>query len=187
MTNTAADNPASWRRLVFQASAVLAALAGLCTILASVATIMNARQEHAQAAWSQVTATIDNCKMAETSSASKRYNIRCRLEFMADSQQVRATVYSIDVPPADAAQYPRNQIAPFIDWVNAHPPGTPLVVRYNPVQTSKVVLAGDYMPMGGPQTPNDIKLIEACAGSFLVLLLIARITRPRSIRNEEYS
>lgn len=187
MTNTAAENPATWRRFLFQASAIFAALAGLCTVFTVIATLANAWQERAQAAWPQVTASVINCEMAETSSSSRRYNIRCRLKFNADSQQIRATICSLDVPPANAAQYPPNQIAPYIDWVNAHPSGTPLVVRYDPAQPSKIVLAGDYMPMGGPQTPNDIKLIAACAVSFLALILIARLTRPRSLRNEEDS
>lgn len=187
MTNTAAENPTTWRRFVFQVSAVLAALAALCTIFASIATIANSWQEHEEAAWPQVAASVINCEIAQTSSRSRRYNIRCRLKFTANSQQVRANVYSIDVPPADALQYPPNQIAPFIDWVNAHPSGTPLAVRYNPVQPSKIVLAGDYMPMGELQTANDIKLTAACAVSFLVLFLIARITRPRPLKTEDYS
>ena len=187
MTNTAAENPATWRRFLFQASAIFAALAALCTVFAVIATLANAWQEHEQAAWPQAAASVINCEIAETSSSSRRYNIRCRLKFIANFQQARTTVYSIDVPPADAVQYPLNQIAPFIDWVNAHPPGTSLVVRYNPTQPSKIIMAGDYMPMGGPQTPNDIKLAGACAVSFLVLFLIARITRPRFLGDEEYS
>jgi hypothetical protein len=40
----------------------------------------------------------------------------------------------------------------------------------------------NYMPRGGPRTPNNVKLLEFLAGSFLVLGAIARITRPRSLR-----
>jgi hypothetical protein len=90
-----------------------------------------------------------------------------------------ANVYSTNVPPPEVWQYPPNQIAPFAAWVDAHPQGTPIVVRYDPANHKKVVLVATDMPRGGPHTPNNVKLLEVCAGSFLVLLTIARITRPR--------
>lgn len=53
---------------------------------------------------------------------------------------------------------------------------------YDPDRHSKIVLVANDMPRGGQRTPSNIKLLEAFAGSFLVLLAIARITRPRSLR-----
>ncbi|MGA8678094.1 MAG: hypothetical protein WB621_23000 [Candidatus Acidiferrales bacterium] len=63
--------------------------------------------------------------------------------------------------------------------MDEHPQGTPILVRYDPADHTKVVLVANYMPRGGPRTPSNVKLLEVCAGSFLVLLTIARITRPR--------
>ena len=60
-------------------------------------------------------------------------------------------------------------------------------MRYDPARHTKVVLVETDMPGGGPRTPSNVKLLEVCAGSFLVLLAIARITRPRSLSRDEYS
>jgi hypothetical protein len=43
------------------------------------------------------------------------------------------------------------------EWVDGHPLGTPLVVRYDPVHDTKVELVATDMPLGGPQTPSNVK------------------------------
>jgi hypothetical protein len=159
--------------------AVLVVFSGLCTIFASVVTAAQAWQEHAQARWPEVTARVDTCGLDQTSSGPRTYYIHCRLSYAVGAEQNAANVYSTNVPPAEVWQYPPNQIAPFAEWVEAHPQGTPIVVRYDPANHKKVVLVATDMPRGGPRTPSNMKLLEFCAGSFLVLLTIARITRPR--------
>ena len=74
-------------------------------------------------------------------------------------------------------------MAPFAEWVDAHSAGTPIPVRYDPADHTKIVLAADYMPRGGPRTPKNLKLLGICAGSFLILLIIARTTRPQFAGN----
>jgi hypothetical protein len=163
---------------------VLLALSGLCTIFASVVTAAQAWQEHAQARWPEVTAFVDKCGLNQTSSGRReKFYIRCRLSYAVGAQQNVANVYSSNVPSPKIWQYPPNQIGPLEEWVDQHPPGTPIVVRYNPDDHRKVVLvANDIPPHGGPRTPRNVRLLEVCVGSFLVLLIIARITRPRSAR-----
>jgi hypothetical protein len=51
----------------------LAALAGLCTILASVLTAVQAWQERAQAGWPELTARFDRDGLDQTSSGPERY------------------------------------------------------------------------------------------------------------------
>ena len=89
--------------------------------------------------------------------------------------------YSSNVPSPEIWQYPPNQIASFEEWVNNHPQGTPLIVGYDPAEPTKIVLVAANTPGCGPRTPNNVKLLEFLAGTFLVLLTIARITRPRSL------
>jgi hypothetical protein len=173
-TGTAPKGQLRWSGL-----AVLVVFSGLCTIFASVVTAAQAWQEQAQARWPEVTARVDTCDLDETSSGSRRYRIRCRLSYAVGAEQNAANVYSTNVPPPEVWQYPPNQIAPFEEWVDAHPQGTPIVVRYDPANHKKVVLVATDMPRGGPRTPSNVKLLEVCAGSFLVLLTIARITQPR--------
>ena len=174
-TGTVQKAPLMWLGL-------LVVLLGLCTIFASVVTAAQAWQEHAQARWPEATAHVDKCGLKQRSTGRREgYYIYCRLSYVVGSEWNVTNVYSDNVPSRNIWQYPPNQIAPFEEWVDQHPPGTPTVVRYDPVDHTKVVLVANYMPRGGPRTPNNVKLLEFLAGSFLVLLTIARITRPRSL------
>jgi hypothetical protein len=161
---------------------VLVVFSGLCTIFVSVVTTAQAWQEHAQSRWPEVTARVDRCELKQTSTGRRdKYYIRCRLAYAVGAEQNATNVYSSNVPSAKIWQYPPNQLGPFEQWVEEHPPGTPIAVRYDPGDHAKVVLVASDMPGKGPRTPNNVKLLEVCAGSFLVLLMIARITRPRSL------
>jgi hypothetical protein len=123
-----------------------------------------------------------------SSGRRERFYIRCRVNYEVGAQQHAANIYSTNVPSPEIWQYPPNQIAPFEEWVNGHPPGTPIVVRYDPADHTKIVLVAANMPGGGPRTPNNVKLLEFLAGSFLVLLTISRITRPGTFwRNRDSS
>jgi len=167
---------------------VLVLLFGLCTVFASVVTVAQARQEHLQAQWPEVTARVDECGVEPTSSGRReKFYIRCLLSYTIGDKQYETNIYSINVPSPEIWQYPPNQIAPFEEWVNNHPPGTSLVVRYDPAKHTKAALVAADMPGGGPRTPSNVKLLEVCAGSFLVVLTIARITRPRSLSRDGYS
>jgi hypothetical protein len=120
--------------------------------------------------------------MTRTSSGRReKYYIRCRLSYAVGAEQHAANVYSMNVPSREIWQYPPNQMAPFEEWVSEHPEGTPIVVRYNPAKHAKIVLVVTDMPGAGPRTPSNVKLLEVCGGSFLFLLAIAGITRPRSL------
>jgi|SRR5580658_10173283 hypothetical protein len=174
-TETAPKGQLIWLGLM-----VLVAFSGLCTIFASVVTAAQAWQEHAQARWPEVTAHVDRCGLDRTSSGRReKFYIHCRLSYAVGVEQNVTNVYSSNVPSPEIWQYPPNQIGPFAEWVDQHPQGTPIVVRYDPANHKKVALVANYMPRGGPRTPSNVKLLEVCAGSFLVLLTIARITRPR--------
>jgi Protein of unknown function (DUF3592) len=160
---------------------VLVALFGLCTIFAFVVTIAVAWQEHAHARWPVVTAQIETCGMDQTSTGRReRYYIHCRVSYALGTEQIVASVYSMNVPSPEVWQYPPNQIGPFEDWVDEHPPGKPVVVRYDPADHTKVELVATGMPRGGPRTPSNIRLLEGFTGCLLVLLALARIARPRS-------
>jgi hypothetical protein len=159
---------------------VFALFLGLCTILVAVVTASQAWQEHAQRSWPQVTARVEKCDMAQTSTGRRNsYYIRLHLSYVVDGEPNTASVFSRTVPGPEVWQYPPNQIAPYQLWVDEHPPGTPIVVRYDPSNHKKVVLL-DLMPGGAPHTPNNIKLLEACAALFLALLLLARLIKPRT-------
>jgi hypothetical protein len=175
---TGAVQKGSLIRLVL---ALLVVLFGLCTIFASIVTMAQAWQEHAQARWPEVMARVEESGFRQTSTGRRdKYYIRCRLSYTAGAEQHTANIYSRTVPPPEQWQYPANQMAPFSEWLDAHPRGTPVLVRYNPADYRKIVLVGNEFPGGGPRTPSNVKLVEMFAGGFVVLLTMARITRPRS-------
>jgi Protein of unknown function (DUF3592) len=167
---------------------VLVAFSGLCTIFVSVVTAAQAWQEHAQARWPEETARVDGCGLTRTSSNRReKFYIHCRLSYAVGAEQNVTNVYSSNVPAPEIWQYPPNQIAPFEEWVDEHPQGTPIVVHYDPADHTKVVLVAPRMPRGEPRTPSNLKELEVCAAGFFVLLTIARITRPRSLWQNRYS
>ena len=167
----------------------LVLLFGLCTVFAAVATAAVAWQEDRQARWPEVTARVVKCAItrASTNSGRQMY-IRCRLGYAVGAEQNAATIYSRRFASPEVAQYPANQDAPYVDWVNDHPQGSTMVVRYDPANHNKIVQAEAYMPGGGPQTHSNVQLLEFFGGGFVVLLTIARITRARDLRqNGSYS
>ena len=175
-TKTAPKGGLMWLGLV-----LLVATSGLCTIFALVVTAAQASQEHAQARWPEVTARVDRCGLDQKSTGRGHgYHIHCRLSYALGAEENVANIYSRNVPSPEIWQYPPNQIAPFEEWVENHPPGTPMAVRYDPAKHKKAVLVATDMPRGGPHTPNNLKLLGAAATMCVVLLTIARIARPRS-------
>ena len=172
-TETSATGKLAWLGVI-----VLALLSGLCTIFASVTTATQAWQEHVQSQWPEATARVDRCAMLKTSAGRKMFYVECRLSYAVGTEQNMATVYSVWVYPSANG--------PLAEWVDEHPQGTPILVRYDPANHTRVVELAPLMPGGGPHTPNNIKLLEFFAAGFLVLALIALLTRPRSLRPSEY-
>jgi hypothetical protein len=151
---------------------------GLCTIFVGAVAAVQAWEEHAQAQWPEATAHVDMCEMDQTSTGERNmYYIDCRLTYVAGSEQRTTRFNSRNVPSRDVWQYPPNQIAPFEEWINDHPQGTPILVRYDPANHGKAVLAKADLPLGGPHTPGNLKLLSVAAASFFVMLTIARILR----------
>lgn len=173
-TGTSATGKLAWLALI-----VLVLLFGLCTIFASVTTVAQAWQERVQSQWPQVTARVDRCDLLQNSAGPKKFYIRCHLSYAVGTEQNTTTVYSMLAFPSANG--------PLAEWVDGHPQGTPILVRSDPADHTKVVLVAPLMPRGGARTPSNIKLLEFFAGSFLVLVLIALITRPRSPLSSGYS
>ena len=173
-------------QLVRMGLTLLVVFLGLCTIFVSVVTVAESWQEDSQAQWPVVQARVDTCKLVQGSSGRRQsYYIRCRLSYAVGDEQIMTNIYSSSVPSREVWQYPPNQIQPFEEWASKYPPGTPILVRYDPGNHKKVVLLADYMPRGGPRTPTNLKFLEVVAGSFVVLLTIARILRPRSVQQNQ--
>jgi hypothetical protein len=177
-TEGATKRQVAWRGI----AALLGVVAGLCTIFAMVVTAAEAWQAHAEAQWPETTARVDRCYLHQTSTGRRdRYYIDCRLSYAVGSEQIAAHAYSAHVPSREVPQYPPNQIGPLEDWVNRHPPGTEMEVRYDPAKPSKMVPVATDMPRAaGPHPASDLKLVGFFAASSVLLLSIARIWRLKS-------
>ena len=176
-TGSAPKTQLMWRGIV----GLLGLFAGLCTIFALVVTVAEGWQEHIQAQWPEATSHVEKCYLHQSSSRRQdRYYIDCRLSYVVGAEEFVAKVYSGSVPSPTVWQYPPNQIGPLQEWVDEHPQETPIAVHYDPGNHRKAVLVATDMPRGGPHTPNNLKLLGIAATSCVVLLTIARITRPRS-------
>ena len=180
-TEGATKRQVAWRGI----AALLGVFAGLCTIFALVVTVAETLQEHAEAQWPETTARVDSCYLHQTSTGRRdRYYIDCRLSYAVGSEQIAAHAYSAHVPSREVSQYPPNQIGPLEDWVNRHPPGTEMAVRYDPARPSKMILVATDMPRaGGPHPGSDLKLLGFFAASSVLLLSVARIWRLKSDAN----
>lgn len=64
-------------------------------------------------------------------------------------------------------------------WVNNHPTGSTVVVRYDPAQPKTAILARDDMPYGGSRTPGNLRVVETFSIGCVSLLAIAMLLRRR--------
>jgi len=166
--------------------AVLGLFAGLCSILALVVTLAEGWQEHAQAQWPETTA-----RGAELLGGYVHAPVRGLLDRLPHQlfgwrlgwrREIVTEVHSRTTPAPRKViwQYPAMQIGLMQEWVDAHPPGTPIVAHYDPANQQEGSTGDDRYAAGGPRTPNNLRLLGFFAGSSALLLAIARIMRPSS-------
>jgi hypothetical protein len=131
----------------------------------------------------------EKCGLTRTSIRKRNgYYIRCGLSYTIGFEHAVANVRSEPFPAFRC----RNTIPIRLDHSKRgsikHPPGTPIPIRYEPANHSRILLASDFMPpRGRPKTPNNLKLLAAGAASFLLVLTIARLTRPPSSWRQQNS
>ena len=179
------QNLPKWRRIVLLLASFLGLFAGLCTVFMLVVTAAQAWQDHAHAQWPEATAQVQRCDLDNYTHEPEWYRIDCSVSYTVRGEEIVSHVYSLSTPAPRRWQYPQQQLERLQEWVDAHPEGTPIAVHYDPASHRKAVLVVTDMPRGGPPTPGNLRLLGIAAASCVVLLAIARITRPRSIAVNE--
>lgn len=181
-TAITSKNPPGWRGWVTLLGSVLGLFAGLCTVFALVVTVAQAWQEHAQAQWPTTTAHVQRCGLDIYTHKPESYWIDCSLTYTVRGEEIVSHVHSRSTPAPRRviSQYPAQQFEQLQEWVDEHPERTPIAVHYDPANHRKAVLVTTDMPMGGPRTPDNLKLLGFFAVSCAVLLAIARLARPRA-------
>ena len=178
------QNLPKWRGLVLLFAAFLGLFALLCTVFVSVVTAAEAWVEHAQAQWPRTTARVQRCDLDIYMHRPESYWIDCSITYTVRGEELISHVHSRTTPAPQRViwQYPSGQFERLQEWVDEHPEGTPIAVHYDPANRRKAVLVETDMPLGGPRTPGNLRLLGITALSCMMLLTIARIMRPRSVR-----
>lgn len=174
----AAETQPKWRGFV----ALLGLFAGLCAVFALIVTAAEAWLEHAQAQWPEGLAQVQRCDLDVYTHKPEAYRIDCSLSYVVGGDEIISHVYSRSTPAPRRViwQYPPLQFERMQEWVDEHPQGTAIAVHYNPANNKEAVLIVTDMPLGGPRTPGNMKLVAFFAAISVVLLTIARTTRLRS-------
>jgi hypothetical protein len=176
------QKPPGWRGWVVLLAGFMGLFAGLCTVFALVVTAAEAWVEHAQAQWPKATARVQRCGLDIYIHKPESYWIDCSIIYTVRGEDIVSHVHSRSTPAPQRLiwQYPAGQFEQLQEWVDEHPEGTPIAVHYDPANHKKAVLVTTGMPLGGPRTPDNLKLVGFFAVSCGVLLAIARVARPRT-------
>jgi hypothetical protein len=156
---------------------------GLCTIFALVVTAAEAWRENAQAKWPAAKARIQRCGVDPYGSGRRAsYRIQCRISYLVGDEEIVTKVGSRSIPSPQRMiwEYPSGRLDRMEAWANGHPQGTAMAVHYDPANHKNAVLVVTDMPLGGPHTPDNLKLLTIAAVGCVVMLSIARIMGRRS-------
>lgn len=188
MENQAHNQPPQGRPLTAQGVLrILAVFAGLCAVFALVVSIADAWREHAQQTWPEVTATVQRCSVDPyvpiRGNHAPVWTVQCRIAYRAGGEEVEGRIHSRSTTSGWGGD-----VDSMRRWVTSHRSGSPIVVNYDPAEPKTVVLTRTDMPLGGPRTPTDLRLLLISSGASLLLFLAARSvpgwksgeTRPRS-------
>jgi len=157
----------------------MAVAACLCTLLALVVTALEAWREHAQARWPEVTAQIRECTADQYPAHPEDYLIECSIEYPVGADIVHSKVRSRTTPAPSRViwAYPADTFDRMQQWVDAHPAGTPLTVHYDPADSTRAALLSTDMPLGGPRTPGNLRLLGGAAAVFAALSAATYLAR----------
>jgi hypothetical protein len=172
-------NQLKGRGCVMLAAGFLGLFAALCTVFALFVTAAQGWVEHAQALWPQATARVQRCGLEIYTHKPETYWIDCSVRYTVRGEDIVSHVRSRSTPAPRRviSESPAGEFDHMQDWVDQHPEGTPITVRYDPANHKKAVLVTTDMPLGGPRTPNNLKLLGFSAVSCVVLLGISRVAR----------
>jgi len=143
--------------------------AGLGAVLGLIVTIIEWREEVAQAHWPVVTAVVQSSSVDSyrTSKQGTVWRLRCHVRYAADWAEHTATLSSRSVQ-SDA------DITAMRLWAAQHRRDTSVDVRYDPDQPSHIVFATDDVPGAGPRTGTNVTITLAAATICALCLAFAR-------------
>ena len=164
----------------------LAYLFALFTAFAAVVSAAIAWLEYRQRQWPSASARIERCEVKPYQRSTGRrlphsaYFVACEISYKtAHAQMVTATIHSRRIASPERT-WPDTgpRIAQMQSWVDQHPVGATIEVHYDPANPRHALLTSTDMPLGGPQTADNVKVLLFFAGVCGLLSLIGRVLRP---------
>jgi hypothetical protein len=165
------------RRLtIFSVLGGLSLFTGLCWAMTVVVAAADGWQEFARSRWPRASAVIEQCGVDlryfdGPNSDDPTWWLECKIRFRVGARDVETTIHS-GHQSRPARGYPE----PMIHWVDAHPPGGAIVVRYDPADL-RAEPVRNYLPNGEPRTPTDLRWLLGFSIAFPVCLAMTRISR----------
>ncbi len=163
----------------------------LCSLFSLVVTAGVAWQEYCERHWPQATATIQRCSLEEVAETPPSNlidcQIDCQIEYVVGDRTVLSRVRSMTAPALEKVIWEfhsgeaKGILSKMQDWVKAHPPGSAIVVHYDPTNHARAALVATDMPNGGPQSPKNVRFTELALVFSAALLMIATLTRRLSV------
>jgi hypothetical protein len=155
----------------------------LCALFSLIVTAGVAWQENREVHWPEASATIQQCSVERASNRSGSNIIDCRIGYVVDGETLKSRVDSMSWPAPEKVVWefhPGKAQETFNNmqgWVEAHPPGTTIAVRYDPASHAKAALVTTDMPLGGVRTTRNIQTTVGAAALSAALLIIAIFLR----------
>ena len=164
---------------------LLGGFLGLCALFAAVVTAVEGWQERTRARWPEVSARVERCDRATylQKRRTRSYYVKCSIRYRVGGEELVSRVSSRSTPAPDRVIWqPEPVFDEMQEWVNRHPPGTPIAVHYDPANPRSAALVATDLPLGGPRTPDNLKLLGMATTGSVVLLAIGWMVWPRARR-----
>ena len=154
--------------------------AGLCTIFAVFATVVDWRDETAQARWPVVSAAVERADViasvrAPKDGGGKQWKLRSRVHYELNGEALTATLTSRSVS-SDA------EAAKLRSWAAQHRGGGPVDIRVDPSQPNRAAFVSADLSSTAGRVRSDLVLVAVAAIACGGLLALAKVLRAREAR-----
>jgi hypothetical protein len=161
------------------AVAMFGLFAGLCAIVALLATFVDWRDERAREQWPVATATIDRGAVDtyRNSRGGIRWQLRYRVRYEVDGKPQAATLTSRSTQSSEEA-------GEFEAWAKRHRRGRKIAIRYDPAQPGEAAFASpEEVPGAGSRVTTDLQLAAIAAIACIVLIPLGKHLAARQARD----
>lgn len=148
--------------------------AGLCTIFALVGTVVDWREEAAQARWPVVSASIEQ-GYVDSRRPKPHSGILSELRYRVRYQAAGERVATVTSHPESSD----GEVAKLHAWAAKHRRGGHIDIRYDPSQPGSAVFASADVPGTGPRSGTDLQLVMIFATACVGLLALAKHLRSK--------